>query len=46
MNRERRRQALGLLGVMVAVTSANRMVCWPYPMRVNSLLMVDQAAAR
>lgn len=30
---------------VVAVTPANRMVCWPYPMRVNSLLMVDQAAA-
>ncbi|HEX3611493.1 MAG TPA: hypothetical protein VHU88_07375 [Sporichthyaceae bacterium] len=24
---------------------ANRMVCWPYPLRVNSLLAVDQAAA-
>ena len=30
---------------VVAVTPVNRMVCWPYPMRVNSLLMVDQAAA-
>lgn len=30
---------------VVAASPANRMVCWPYPMRVNSLLMVDQAAA-
>jgi acetyl-CoA C-acetyltransferase len=35
------------LGVddILAVTPENRMVCWPYPLRVNSRLMVDQAAA-
>lgn len=30
---------------IVAVTEGNRMVCWPYPMRLNSLMAVDQAAA-
>lgn len=30
---------------VIAVGPGNRMVCWPYPMRVNSFLMVDQAAA-
>jgi acetyl-CoA C-acetyltransferase len=30
---------------VVRVGPGNRMICWPYPMRVNSLLMVDQAAA-
>lgn len=30
---------------VMEVGPGNRMVCWPYPMRVNSLLMVDQAAA-